>query len=150
MRSTVRVLFAAFVCVAFCTATQANDQAWLGIWMGTEVEQMSGVERSQKRIVFIRSIERGGPAEMAGLVPLDVILEIDGQPVPNTQTVFCLMKAARPGQTLLLAIRRQLEVRTLMVTLAKWPKDGIGPSKLDCPPLTTSFKRAVYTKGGST
>ena len=108
--------------------------------MGAEVEQLSGIERSQKQIVSIMTVERGGPAEVAGLLLFDVILEIDGQPIHNRRAVVCLIKAARPGQTLLLAIQRQLVARTILVTLASWPDDGIAPSNLDCPPLETSFK----------
>lgn len=145
-RLAPRVLLAAFACVAFCTATQANDRAWLGIWMGVQAGQMAGVERSHNQIVFILGTERGGPAETAGLAPFDVILEIDGQPVHNRQTIFCLIKAARPGQVLLLAIRRQSETHTVYVTLAKWPKDELGRPNFDCPPPRTSFKREGWTR----
>lgn len=140
-RSALCVLLAAVACVALCRATQANEQAFLGIRMGVKEEQMPGVERSHNQIVFILETVPGGPAETAGLAPFDVILKIDGQPVHNRQTVFCLIKAARPGQVLVLAMRRQSETHTVHVTLAKWPSDELGRPNLDCPPPRTSFKR---------
>ena len=128
-------VLAGLVCVAFSTATRANSVAWLGIWMG---EHVSGAEPSQQQIVSIVAIEPGGPAEAAGLLLFDVILKIDAQPIHSRRAVVCILKAARPGQTLLLVIQRQLEQRTIRVTLAEWPEDGIAPSTLRCPPLEIS------------
>ena len=152
MRSTAHGLLAAMlaslVCGVFSTDTQANGRAWLGIWMGAEAGHMSGLEHSQKQIVSVVTVERGGPAEEAGLLLFDVILEIDGQPVHSRRAVICLIKAARPGQTLRLAIQRKLEARTILVTLAGWPEDGMAPSNLDCPPLEISHSKVQVDAEG--
>ena len=141
MRSLARMqlaaVVAALVWVASSTATQADDGAWLGIWLA-ETGQIAGFERSQKRIVSIVNVEGGGPAEAAGLLRFDVILQINDQPVHSMREVVCLLRTARPGQTLRLAIQRQLEAVTILATLAKRPEHGIPPSDLDCPALETS------------
>jgi hypothetical protein len=139
-------MLAALAFFAFSTATQANERAWLGIWMGAEPKHLSDIARSQRQIVSIVTIERGSPAEAAGLILFDVIFEIDGQPIQSRRAVLCLIQVARPGQTLLLAIQRQQEARTILVTLAEWPKDGIAPSNLDCPPVETSLSAGGRAK----
>jgi serine protease Do len=42
--------------------------------------------------VFVRSTEYGGPADKAGLVQGDVILEVDRKPVKDTEQFFSLVK----------------------------------------------------------
>lgn len=142
VRSTLHGLLAAMlaslICIAFSTATEANGRAWLGIWMGAGAGQMSGLEL--KQIVSIATVERGGPAEAAGLLVLDVILEIDDEPVHSRRAVLCLIKAARPGQTIRFVIQRQLAARSILVTLAEWPEVGMAPSNLNCPTPEISFK----------
>jgi S1-C subfamily serine protease len=137
-----RVLFAAVLtalaCMAISTTAQADGRAWLGIWMGAETQHSSSFERSEKEIVYIVTVDHGGPAEAAGLLRLDVILEIEGQPVRNMREVVCLVRAARPGQTILLAIQRRTEVLAIPATLAGWPADGSVYFNLDCPALETS------------
>ena len=139
-RKLLAAVLAGLVCVAFSTVARANGVAWLGIWLG---EHVSGIERSQEQIVSVVAVEPGGPAEAAGLLLFDLILKIDGRPVHSRRTVVCIVKAARPGQTLLLVIQRQLEQRTIRVTLAEWPEEGMAPPNLRCPPLEISFKGEV-------
>jgi membrane-associated protease RseP (regulator of RpoE activity) len=152
MRSFARMQLAAVVAalvgVAIPTAPHADSGAWLGIWLA-ETGQIPGFERSEKQIVSIVNVEGGSPADAAGLLRFDVILQIDDQPVHSMRKVVCLLRAARPGQTLRLAIKRQLEAVTIVATLAKRPEHGMPPSDLDCPALETSFEGEGGREKGS-
>ena len=149
MRKIPRVLLAAALAplawAAISNATEANDNGWLGVWIGTDTKTTSDSRHHPRRVIYIMTVDQGGPAEAAGLLPLDVILEIDGRPVNSARDAVCLVKAAQPGHTLLLAIKRQMEVRTIQATLSEWP-EGIPPSNLDCPPVV-SFKGKGEGKG---
>jgi S1-C subfamily serine protease len=137
-----RVLFAAVLTalawMAIFTTAHADTRAWLGIWMGAEMQHLSSSERSQMETVYIVRVDQGGPAEAAGLLLFDVILEIEGQPVRNMHEVVCLIGAARPGQTIVLAIQRRTEVLAVLATLVGWPADGSEHFNLHCPTLATS------------
>jgi len=56
--------------------------------------------------VMVNGILRGSPAERAGLLVGDLILQYNGYPVPNTQVLLQLIGATRPGDPIKLQIFR--------------------------------------------
>ena len=138
IRELFSAVLTALTLMAASTTAQADSRAWLGIWMFAEMQHSSGFGRSEKETVYIISVDRGSPAAAAGLLLFDVITEIEGQPIRNMREVACLIGAARPGQTILLAIQRRREMLAIPVTLAGWPADGSGHFNLDCAALETS------------
>ncbi len=67
----------------------------------------------------IGSVESGLPAAKAGIRPGDVILRFDGQPVPDFDTLAKLVQTKKPGDTVLVELRRNEELIQLKVTLAQ-------------------------------
>jgi hypothetical protein len=133
-------LLAALALVPLSTAAPVAGGAWLGVWIDdTPTDHAADANGFRKSIVNIIVVARGGPAEAAGLLPNDVILEIDGRPVRSVRDAVCLLRAARPGQILPLATMRQAETRTVFAIVAEWP-EGWRPPDLDCPPPETSFR----------
>ena len=65
-----------------------SGRAYLG------VRAASGVSRAG---VIVASVERGGPADKAGIRPGEVILAIDGQPAPSTEALATLLAEHKPG-----------------------------------------------------
>lgn len=57
--------------------------------------------------VLIVELQRGGPGEAAGLRPGDVILRIDGAPVPSVDAIFRHLDYDRIGETVSIMVLRR-------------------------------------------
>ena len=69
--------------------------------------------------VLAISISQGSPAENAGLREGDVIVDLDGQPVPSIDALHKLLTAERIGQRCALTVIRGAEKLELFVTPAE-------------------------------
>lgn len=56
---------------------------------------------------LVAGVERGGPAEKAGLKPGDVIRKVDGQPIVSSADLPALIGSAKPGEKITLEVWRQ-------------------------------------------
>jgi S1-C subfamily serine protease len=65
--------------------------------------------------VIVASVERGSPAQKAGLREGDVILSMDGQPVAGVDDLHRLLTDARVGASSVLAILRHTEMLELKI-----------------------------------
>jgi len=69
----------------------------------------------------IQLVAPDSPAEKAGLKVNDLILQIDGQKVTNSEELGKILTARRPGAELAIQVRRGEETLMLKATLAKRP-----------------------------
>lgn len=67
--------------------------------------------------VLISSIEKGSPAEKAGLRQGDIILECNGKPVKSIQSFRYDISMINPGTTVMLKVHRKGRVLNIGVTL---------------------------------
>jgi S1-C subfamily serine protease len=75
--------------------------------------------------VLIVKVERGGPADKAGLKPGDLILEIDGKPVASVDDVSVALADHKPGDRVAVKVRHQDgRTETVEVTAGKLPAAG--------------------------
>lgn len=72
---------------------------------------------SAKRGVVILDVEPGGPADRAGLVRGDILLEVDGQPVGSLVDLRSILGSHRPGDEITVTVQHGDERRTRTVTL---------------------------------
>ncbi len=72
--------------------------------------------------VVILAVEPGGPADRAGLVRGDILLEVDGTPVRTLADVRSVLSRHRPGDTVSVVVQHGDERRTRTVTLGD--RDG--------------------------
>lgn len=70
----------------------------------------------------VRSVEPGGPADVAGLQAGDVLLEIDGHPL-NVQDSGRPLGKLRPGEPVELRFRRGDDSRTVAITPEAAPRN---------------------------
>jgi S1-C subfamily serine protease len=77
---------------------------------------------SQEGGVIVLSVEPDGPAETAGLTIGDVVLELKGQPVADTDDMQSALGSAAVGDPVELRVLRGGEVKTLTVTLGERPR----------------------------
>jgi serine protease Do len=68
---------------------------------------------------LVTMVEKGGPADKAGLLIGDVILKVDGKPIESTSELPRLIAATTPGSTIALEIWRRGAVKQLAATIVE-------------------------------
>ena len=97
------------------SAVLATNRGWLGI----EVEQRSEVRAALRRMVVVR-VDGNSPAEEAGVRAGDVLVGLDGA-AASMDVLGALARRIRPGTPVPITIRREGEMRTLIVTAGVRP-----------------------------
>ncbi len=69
--------------------------------------------------VIVSDVKSGSPAERAGLKVGDIIVAVDGEPVPGQDSFISILREARVGDVLHLKIYRDKDYLTLNLTLEK-------------------------------
>jgi S1-C subfamily serine protease len=111
-------------------------EAWLGvqgITLTPEIAQATGLSAGQEG-VLVEQIELGSPADEAGLrgsykptiiaghrlmVGGDVIIDVDGQPVRQMETLQTFIQQAKPGQEITLTLLRDGKQLEMPLTLSE-------------------------------
>lgn len=70
---------------------------------------------------LISSVEKGSPADKAGLQPSDVILQFDGKTVNRSADLPRIVAAVRPGTVTKLQVWRKGSTRDLSITVGEMP-----------------------------
>lgn len=86
-----------------------------------ELAESFGLQKPQGAL--INSVEKGGPAEKAGLEVSDVILKFDGKPVNSSTDLPRLVAATRPGTKSTLQVWRKGALKDLSVTVGELTED---------------------------
>lgn len=73
---------------------------------------------------LVSSVEKGEPADKAGIETSDVILKFDGKPVTNSNDLPRLVAAARPGSKVVVDLWHKGAAKQVTVIVAKMPEDG--------------------------
>lgn len=97
-------------------APPADARPWIGVWLGDAVD--GGVR--------IARVVPDGPAAAAGLEAGDVIVEVDGTPVPSEERLGLLLGERRAGDVIRLAVLRGGESVTLPVRSRPWSQRVAG------------------------
>lgn len=98
---------------------------------------------------LVYSVVKGGPADIAGIKPGDTIVGLDGDPVRTWDELTSYVRA-RPGQEILLRIRRGTEEFSTRVTTDRVTEQGkdigmlrIGRAESDEPYIPAEYKTRV-------
>lgn len=67
--------------------------------------------------VLIATVTKDGPGDLAGLHPNDIIVEVDGEPVPSQGEFVALVKGKAVGDTMILKVWRAGETFETTLTL---------------------------------
>jgi serine protease Do len=97
---------------------------------GLRVRELSFFDRLNRRLpedlagVLVESVEPGGLAGLAFVARNDIVLEIDGRPVPDIDALRAALAAARRGSapSIVFTVRRDRETRLLFLA-----RDWISP-----------------------
>jgi serine protease Do len=108
----------------------------IGVQIGNvsrELAESIGLPKAQGAVV--RSVERGQPAEKAGVEPGDVVLKFNGQVIEKSTDLPRLVGGIKPGTSVPLTVLRRGKHIDLSVTVAELESDkpvkvsGAGESK---------------------
>ena len=113
---------------------------------------------------LVNSVEKGGPAEKAGVEAGDIILKVDGRDVVNSSTLPRIITQVKPGTKVTLTVWRKGTQREVAVTVAELkeaeaaaqpkrnsaPKEKAKPNRMGLvlADLTDEQKKELDVKGG--
>ena len=86
-----------------------------------ELAESFGLSKPQGAVV--NAVERGGPADKAGVEPGDVILKFDGKPVVNSGDLPRIVSSSKPGASAPMQVWRKGSVRDLTVVVGETPEE---------------------------
>lgn len=97
-------------------------RGWLGVGLQPVMipdsfRQSAGRESG----LMVVSLAAAAPAETAGVLPGDIVLDIDGAPVSRPRALTASLGPDRIGQTLVLRLLRAGAIQTLAITVAARP-----------------------------
>lgn len=101
----------------------------IGVQIGEvsdEVAKALGLDRATGALVS--SVERGGPADKAGVEPGDVVLEYNGVEVKRVSDLPRMVGASKPGSTAKLKVWRRGKPVDLTVTVGRLESEGATPT----------------------
>jgi serine protease Do len=73
---------------------------------------------------LVAMVEKGSPAEKAGILIGDVILKVDGKPIESSSTLPQIIAATAPGNSIKLEIWRRGAVKELTATIGEVPLEA--------------------------
>ena len=92
-------------------------------------EEVEALTFGRSKGAFISGVNRGGPADQAGVRPGDILVAVNDQPVVDTITMLDLIARLKPGSSARLKLFRKKEELSLAVKVATRPKPGAPPEK---------------------
>ncbi|HKA39979.1 MAG TPA: Do family serine endopeptidase [Burkholderiales bacterium] len=96
-------------------------------WIGVGVQDINKEVAESFKLptakgVLITQIERGSPADKAGVKLGDVLVSVNGKAVGDTTTMLNLVAALRPGEQARVRVARNQEEAELTVTIGRRPR----------------------------
>ena len=96
-------------------------------WIGIEIQALTpalaeSFNLASTQGVIVAGVLQGGPADLAGLAPGDVITAVNQHTVTNTSDALKSIAKVRPGKLAQLDIIRQGQQREVQVTASQRPK----------------------------
>src|SRR6185369_3308553 len=113
---------------------------------------------------LVNQVEKGSPADKAGVEALDIITKFDGRQIESSSDLPRVVGSTRPGSRVPLQILRKGATKELTITVAELPEDKVASSESPRAPkpaeaaanrlglvaadLTADQKRELKVQGG--
>jgi Do/DeqQ family serine protease len=96
-------------------------------WIGVGVQEVTAEIADSFKLpaaggVLITQVERGGPAEKAGVRPGDILVAVNGSRVRDTTGMLNMIAALQPGQQARVKVARNQLESELSVTIGRRPR----------------------------
>ncbi len=104
-------------------------RGWLGIAIQDTTDDLAeGFGVKERAGVIVADVMKGGPAEVAGLRPGDVIVEFNGGPIKEVPELQRRVAGVAPGQTARLTVVRDKKPVKLSVKIGEMPAEEPTPA----------------------
>ena len=98
-------------------------RGWLGIEpQGLTQDLASALALQRAEGVLIRGLQVDGPAQKAGVLARDVIVEVGGKPTPDVPQLLARIAELKPGSLARVKLWREGKLREVDVTVARRPR----------------------------
>src|SRR5690606_34703835 len=87
-------------------------------WLGIEIEVPESLPEEAPEGIVITEVIPGGPADQAGLQTGDLLVGLDGKPVPTLVDLVRVLEAHRPQDRILVRFRRDDQEALASLVLA--------------------------------
>jgi Do/DeqQ family serine protease len=99
-------------------------RGWLGIEVRTlEPELAAHIGSPAQKGVAIAGVVRGGPAQLAGIEPGDILTQINGKAVDNAPQAIALIASFKPNEEMRAVVLRDKREIELKVKIGERPAD---------------------------
>lgn len=103
---------------------KSDKKGYLGVFMQElDGDVREGLDLDVESGVLISGVEKGGPADEAGLADGDVIVAFNGQKVDDPDDLKRLVRDTKPGEKVEIEVIRDGKTKTLTLTVGEWPDD---------------------------
>ena len=101
------------------------QRGWLGVVMQDVDKALAeSLELGKPQGALINAVEPDGPADDAGIVPGDVIVRFNGQPIIDSGDLPQVVGAIAPGKKVKVEVYREGKRKTINVKVGALDKDG--------------------------
>jgi S1-C subfamily serine protease len=76
---------------------------------------------------YVTAVVTDGPADSVGIMPMDILVSFQGEPIASVQDLVCSLARTRPGDVVRFTLFRDQQLRTVLATLDRWPL-GVPPA----------------------
>lgn len=83
---------------------------------------------------LVNQVEKGSPADKAGVEPLDIIVSFDGKQIGSSSDLPRIVGSTRPGARAVVQILRKGATKDLIMTVGELPEDRLASRESTSPP----------------
>jgi serine protease Do len=99
-------------------------RGYLGVYIQDVTQEMAkALDMDEPHGALVSQVTEDGPADKAGVKDGDVILEVDGEPVKDSQDLRFRIAATPPGTEVELTVLRDGKRKTIKVELGELPEE---------------------------
>ena len=107
-------------------ATGAVTRGWVGVELQEITPELAeSLKLANTSGVLVAGVQRGSPADRAGIKPGDIVVAVDGKPVDDPDSMRGLIVVLAPGKQTTLGLKRGSQSLELKVKVGKRP----GPAR---------------------
>lgn len=137
------------------------DRGWLGVYIqDVDRDLAKSLGLGKPRGALIAQVEKGGPADKAGIKAGDVVIEFNGQPMVDASDLPHSVGLFSPGAKATVVLIRKERKRTVTVEVGKRPGEDSPPTfaddasgdrlGLEVDPVEDSLRQSWNITGGVT
>jgi serine protease DegQ len=98
-------------------------RGWIGVGLQDITPELAqSFKLSAARGVLITQVERGSPADKAGMRPGDILVAVNDRPVADSTTMLNVIAALQPGQQAAIRLTRDQAETDVTVTIGRRPR----------------------------